>query len=643
MKIALIYPPTADPTAPYLSVPALTGYLRSKGVDVLPLDANIECADLLLRSKSLGQAVQQVERRLARLKEKPFLDHKQQLALVALSRAKEFGRSLPDTIEDAVAVMRDRSGKRFYDPFSYEKALGLIESALALISAAYTPLVLDFNSYRTPFSLLDITEIRRDARPERNPFQAYFSRELCERLDREGVRMAGISVVFPGQIQPAYSLAYILRRRFPRLHITVGGPAITQIFTGLAHDVQRRYLEPFHTAILFEGEAALFDLIISVEKGQQPRGVIRGETGMNLSGLSSPDYEGLPLETYLSPEPVLSYDATRGCYWGKCAFCHYGLSKIGTAPYRERPTGEVVNHLNWMAGQYNCRIFYLSQDTIIPATARRLAQAAGESKSVWRWACDMRPEASLTPACCRQLAQGGLLSLALGVESGSKRVLGLINKGIGRSDIRSAIESLSRAGIAVEWMCFTHFPTETYSEALDTLHFIEEHHHQIALFTCGNFSLVHGSAVAAHPESYGIGEVWQGKGDEFIRTLFHRECTPSKSATDYQNIDAFVDKLSRLFWFHKYPWAGAVSTAHSLLWYHRYGADVFRKLSNVRPPRKRAAISRRLEKTEKIARVCQENEENIWHTLIYENRSVRPEDYRRLAAQIPKIPNPLRE
>ena len=642
MKIALIYPPTADPTAPYLSVPALTGYLRSKGVDVLPIDANIECYNLLLRSESLGQTVRQIERRLARLKKKPFLDHTEQMACVTLSRAKEFSRSLPDGIEDAVAVMRDRSGKRFFDPLSYETAIAVIDGALALISAAYTPLTLDFSAYRTPFSLLDIREIQGDARPERNPFHAYFSRVLCERLDREGVSVAGISVAFPGQIQPAYALAYILRRRFPHLHITVGGPAITQILIRLAPDVLRRSLEPFHSAILFEGEAALYDLVLSIEKGKQPSGVIRGEIGMNLSGLPSPDYDGMPLETYLSPEPVLSYDATRGCYWGKCAFCHYGLSETGTAPYRERPTAEVANQLSDMTKRYNCRIFYLSQDTMTPAAAQRLAKAAHESNAAWRWACDMRPETSLTPECCRQLAKGGVLALSLGIESGAKRVLGLINKGIRRSDMRAATENLSSAGIAAEWMCFTHFPTETYSEALETLDFIQEHRHHIALFTCGDFSLVHRCRVACHPDKYGICEVWPARGDEFIQTLFYRECAPSKNSLEYHKIDAFVEKLSRLFWFHKYPWAGALSTAHSLLWYHRYGPDVFRKTSNVRLPQKSVASSRRWKKIEKIALASEENEVNIWHTLINKKRSVSSKAYRQMAAQIPSIPNPLR-
>lgn len=46
MKIALIYPTTCDPPAPCLSLPALTGYLRANGVEVLPIDANIPVSHL---------------------------------------------------------------------------------------------------------------------------------------------------------------------------------------------------------------------------------------------------------------------------------------------------------------------------------------------------------------------------------------------------------------------------------------------------------------------------------------------------------------------------------------------------------------------------------------------------------------------
>ena len=56
----------------------------------------------------------------------------------------------------------------------------------------------------------------------------------------------------------------------------------------------------------------------------------------DLRVVPAPDFDGLPLEKYFAPHLVLPYDPTRGCYWGKCTFCHYGLAEVGTAAYRER-------------------------------------------------------------------------------------------------------------------------------------------------------------------------------------------------------------------------------------------------------------------------------------------------------------------
>ena len=75
MKVALIYPPTCDPTGPYLSVPMLTGYLRSHGIDVLPIDANVEAYDRLLRRDALNAMAARVTRRLGRLERQQSLTH----------------------------------------------------------------------------------------------------------------------------------------------------------------------------------------------------------------------------------------------------------------------------------------------------------------------------------------------------------------------------------------------------------------------------------------------------------------------------------------------------------------------------------------------------------------------------------------
>src|SRR5580692_7376599 len=109
MRVALIYPPTCDPTAPYLAVPMLTGFLRAHGVDVLPIDANIEAFDSLLTEKSLASLRDRLEARLAELDRKTVLDHAEQLEYVALARARGDSHATPNGIERAKKTFRDET------------------------------------------------------------------------------------------------------------------------------------------------------------------------------------------------------------------------------------------------------------------------------------------------------------------------------------------------------------------------------------------------------------------------------------------------------------------------------------------------------------------------------------------------------
>jgi len=576
MTIALIYPPTCDPTAPYLSVPTLTAWLRSHGKTVLPVDANVEAYDSLLQGKVMEQMGKKIRAAHTRLDRKPSLDHMDQMQYTRLWEAAQDLSWVRKTLDDAVSVLRDRTGERFFHAPTYERAVQTVQAGLGIISAAFSPLSLDFTGYRTPFSLLTPEQIKVDSDPEKNPFHGCFQ-TISHRLLQQNISLVGISMAFPGQIQPGFSLAYHLRQQFPGIHITVGGPAITQILVRQTLENQIRVLGPFDSAVLYEGEEALLNLVNTLEQGEIPEKIIIGRIDTRLDDLPAPDFNGLPLETYFSPELVLPYDPTRGCYWGRCAFCHYGLCQKGTARYRQRRVADMVEHLKEMSSSWGCRNFYFSQDAFLPRTAQTLSKALETSGLDIHWSTDMRPEPDLTPAVCRELKAGGALSMALGIESASPRVLELIHKGITQDILHAAVENLGAAGIAVEAMCFNAFPTETLAEARSTLGFIQTLKERIALFICGRFGLWHGSHVALHPELYDIQRIWQLAGDELGTGLFYASGTTSRSARDQDHIDTAIDSLSEQWWLHDYPWAGALSTAHTLLWYAQKGPDVFRK------------------------------------------------------------------
>ena len=173
-------------------------------------------------------------------------------------------------------------------------------------------------------------------------------------------------------------------------------------------------------------------------------------------------------------------------------------------------------------------------------------------------------------------------------------------------------------------------------EAAQTLQWLEANRQHLALFICGRFDLVHGAQVALRPEKYGIREVWHVAGDEFLSGLFYEEARPAKTERDRRRFEAALDRLAEQWRLHRYPWAGSLSTAHTLLWYDHFGADAFRRFAAAPKARRRApslpaAIARMAER-------ARQRDAEIWQTMIYETRAVSPALYHQLAAAQDRAP-----
>ena len=651
-SIALVYPPTCDPTAPYLAVPMLTGFLRENGVSVLPIDANLEAFDALLAHDSLAAIRDRIEARLAALAGCSSLGHAQQVELAALSRARGDAHAVPHGIEEAKATLRDEA--RFFDAQQYASAVATIDASLRAVSAAYHPLHLDFTAYRTPLGLASPEEIERASHPDHDPFHVWTVNVLVPRLREANVSVVGLSVCFPGQLQPAYAMAHAIKRALPNVHLTCGGPGITQMMVRLSGKRLARALGPFDSACLYEGEHTLLALVRAVEANEPLRGlanvVVRdklmgarwmaGHGMIDLRALPPPDFHGLPLDRYFAPNLVLPYDPTRGCYWGKCTFCHYGLAEVGTASYREREMEGVVGHLRALSESHRTKHFYFSQDSVAPKTLVKLAQAIADSGLEIRWATDLKPEKYLTEERAQILQKGGAVACALGVESGSARVLKLIDKGAPIEVVSGVIARLSNAGIAAEAMCFTDFPTETREEAVATLSFLDEHRDEIGVYIVGEFGLTHGSLVAQTPAKFGIEETWELEGDELGLGIFFAPLVPWKSDEDRADVNDRLDVLSSGWALRTYPWAGAVSTAHSILHYSKLGPGVFRDAERC------AVVGEILGARTFEAAVpfdlsaavrAEAREAAIWSILVNEQRAISRDRYEALAAQGPRL------
>jgi anaerobic magnesium-protoporphyrin IX monomethyl ester cyclase len=651
VPVALVYPPTCDPTAPYLAVPILTGFLREHGVEVMPVDANVEAWDALLTASGMDRVRERLEVRLGALDAQSSLGHTDQLEYAALWGARGDATAAPEAIDEAKRVMRDPDA--FFDARAYDEAVRAIEGAQRAISAAYHPLAIDFTAYRTPFGLTTPEEIAAGSDQQCFPFHDWVASTLVPRLRNARVSVVGVSVCFPGQLQPAYALAHVLRRALPGVHLTCGGPGMTQMLIRLSGKRLARALGPFDTAVVYEGEEPLLGLVRALEHKTPLRDVpnvvhrdllqgarfTAGHGMMDLTALPSPDFDGLPLDRYFSPALMLPYDPTRGCYWGKCTFCHYGLAEVGTAKYRERDLGSMVSHLRALSDKYATKRFYFSQDSVAPKTLLKLSHALIGAKLDLRWATDLKPEKYLTGERAKILRAAGAVACALGVESGAPRVLDLIDKGAPIEAVSDVITHLADAGVAAEAMCFTDFPTETAREASRTLSFLQEHEPRLGVFIVGEFGLTHGALVAQSPEKFGIDDVWQLEGDELGLSLFYQEKKPSKTERQRRAIDDSLSRVSAAWLLRPYPWAGAVSTTHTVLYYDRFGPGVFRALASKAPTAKTRTRSHEatarfdVDATSKAA----ERDRAIWSRIVYERRSVSRELYETLAAEVASL------
>jgi hypothetical protein len=221
----------------------------------------------------------------------------------------------------------------------------------------------------------------------------------------------------------------------------------------------------------------------------------------------------------------------------------------------------------------------------------------------------------------------------------------LIDKGAPVAVVGDVIDRLAAAGIAAEAMCFSGFPTETYDEALATLRFLDQRRDEVAAFLVGEFDLTHGALVAQAPERFGIREVWQVEGDTLGTGLFFEEEAPGKHGDEPERLDRALDQVSAAWLLRRYPWAGSLSTAHTVLYYDRFGRDVFRRLAGTVRGGVIGARAMTLDARFDLGAAARAlgREAETWHQLVRVQRRVSRQAYGALTGDAPSLrPKPGR-
>jgi anaerobic magnesium-protoporphyrin IX monomethyl ester cyclase len=490
MTVALLFPPCVDPRAPYLAMPSLAAFLRRAGIEVEMRDLNVEGLLDVVRPD-----------RIARL---------------AHSNAERLAAAIPDALE----VMR---GPRFYNPHEYDRARVAIHQAIRAagdcleipVKCGITPIDYDVTGKRWS-RLRDLIELTADDRA--NLFADLF-RRVIDDLSRASTLLVGVSITNHQQIVPGLLLARRLKEA--GLYTVIGGTVYTKFVDALA--TRPAFFETFCDGLVaYEGETALATLIEELRGSRDfsrvpnylylERGAVKVTPTRveDVRALPTPDFDGLPLDRYLSPEPVLPILTGKGCYFNRCKFCDIPyINHISKKAYRVRSAEQVVLDVRVLAERYGARHFVITDEALSPRLLLELADAFEQSSVPPRALVGYaRLEPGFTPDACDRLARMGIKKLFFGLESGSQTTIEHMDKGVRMDDVVPVLKNCRAAGIAFHLFSMIGFPEETEALARETLQFFLDNvdvvDHPANSWDVHSFSLDERTPYFKDREIYGI-------------------------------------------------------------------------------------------------------------------------------------------
>ena len=517
-KVMLVFPPDWFPSEPYLSLPTLTAFIRAAGHDVVQKDVNLEMYDWYFSGDFLRRVLKRVPQQLDRLKklararELTEAEVDLQMALCEVTRSR-IG-ALTEKAEEAKRIVRSPD---LYDIEKLEWAINVFREVTSTISLVYSPARICMPPMETDLSYKvfmssEILEAVED--PQVNVYRDVFEHILKPAIEAERPEIIGISIVLQQQLFSSMTFCALIKQHFPNIHVTIGGNTVTRLRDILPQSTNLFAL--FDSAVVYEGETAFLRLIEAVGAGRDlsdvPNLIHRNANGIhvntatyaeNMAELPPPDFDGLPLEKYFVPDRVLPYLATRGCYWGRCEFCDHGEGY--TAGYRTKKIQEIMGEISYLKEKYQTRHFHFTDESYPPALFRKLTNSLVEQKMDIAWTTHIRFEKSLLDDEVWKTAQeSGCKYLHMGYESGSERVLKLMDKATTRDVIQRSLELSSRHGVWNHIMGFFGFPGERYEDAKVSTQLLEDNKEHVHSIGFGTFDLSKHTPVAKNPEKFGV-------------------------------------------------------------------------------------------------------------------------------------------
>ncbi len=323
--------------------------------------------------------------------------------------------------------------------------------------------------------------------------------------------LVGISVLFPEQMPFAAALARAVRKADTgktgtRCRIVMGGAMMSALSV---QDLLSAVPE-IDAVVSGEGEDAMSALCSNTPFSDIPGLTFRqdheiranpGSRTISLKHLLAPDFSLLPLDDYFNPVPVLPVLFSRGCAWRKCRFCAHNFSFGG---YRRKPVDIFVSELAEYQKTLGVSHFYSADEYILPRDMDALCEEILARGLKISFHVLGKPTADCTAGRLALWSAAGCRWIGWGIETGSQRLLDLINKGTCVKDIQTVLRDSSAAGISNMGLTIFGLPTSTDLDLDLTLEFLGNAYDTLDGLTASAFVLFNNTHFARNARRYGM-------------------------------------------------------------------------------------------------------------------------------------------
>lgn len=502
--ILLLSPPVGNFAQVHPAICLLAAYLRSAGIRAVQRDLAIDCFHYFHAREYLSALKAREQASLEQRARSRFVDQALAGELSAKLRLVLLLDRVSRAVEDAKAELRDPM--ILDDPSRLAAALRVLKDVGRGISAAHPGQHFNFQEFRIEGAFADWHALNGALTdPARNLLLPY-----VENLDLPPARCVGLSVTYPAQLLPALCVAQKWRRTYPAAPIIVGGSYVTQMAETFL--VDHRWFDNFDFLVLGDGEAALVALAREGWRPADPAAIPnlcfragtevrrshqRSRTDLRQLPVPMLEFDGIDLDAYVAPAPVVALPISRGCYWGKCTFCN--ISNQAEDPYRVRSVDQVVGDIEALISTVGTPYFDFCVNSYHPAGLHKLSLALIEAGLDIRWNAEVLLDPKFTPECLAAMAQSGCRHLRFGFKSANAATLAIMQKRNDRAVVDRILHDCRALDIKVSLMSIIGFPTESADEAWNTIDYYLERSEKIAFVTLHRFNVSAGSPIMQNP------------------------------------------------------------------------------------------------------------------------------------------------